>query len=74
VGSNDDSTVEHVLGRFAETIKNYNQQAKRGYDIKYSFGYEPYSPEANPSIEDLLKAADEKMYKMKSTSASNLSQ
>ena len=69
VVNNDDSNVEHTLNRFAEAISIYNQQAKRGYDIKYSFGYESYLPENNESIEDLLKVADEKMYEMKKATA-----
>jgi diguanylate cyclase (GGDEF)-like protein len=65
----DKSTIGELLTRFRKAIDSYNQQAKRGYDIKYSVGYATYSQENNDSVDDLLSKADEEMYKVKKTRA-----
>jgi len=55
-----------LLTRFKQCVIDHNKQAKRGYDIQYSFGCINFSLNEDTSIEDLLEKADREMYKNKS--------
>jgi diguanylate cyclase (GGDEF)-like protein len=59
------SEIEIVLERFQLSIDKYNQEAKRGYDIRYSSGEAVYDPKQNRTLEELLDYADKEMYKNK---------
>lgn len=59
------SEIEIVLERFQLSIDKYNQEAKRGYDIRYSSGEAVYDPKQNRNLEELLDYADKEMYKNK---------
>lgn len=61
----DRSKIDIVIKRFDQAVNEYNQQAKRGYDLKYSVGQVNYAPEENESIERLLEKADARMYEHK---------
>ncbi len=63
-----ESKLDAVLARFRAAIAAYNQQAKRGYDLKYSVGHIAFIPEDNESIDELLERADQKMYEHKRAS------
>ena len=54
--------VEIILERFNQAVINYNENAKRGYDICYSIGIATYDSSKHKSIEDLLSEADTLMY------------
>ena len=61
----DQQNVASALERFKQGIDAYNQQAKRGYDLKYSVGHVTYDANKYASIEELLSAADALMYEQK---------
>jgi diguanylate cyclase (GGDEF)-like protein len=63
------SIVHDILARFDEAVKEYNEQAKRGYNIDYSIGIAIYDNSKHGSIEDLLADADKLMYEQKQKSA-----
>lgn len=54
-----------VMEKFRGEIDNYNQQAKRGYDISFSYGVVEYDPTRHDDVEALLAEGDELMYKFK---------
>ena len=58
--------VSEVIQRFDAALSNYNQTARRGYDISYSVGISHFDKENHGSIEDLLHQADSVMYTQKS--------
>ena len=60
----DDASLDSVLARFAEAIRDYNVTAKRGYDLAYSVG-RVMQNDTNASIENLLAQADAVMYENK---------
>lgn len=62
------SKVDTVLARFKAAVDAHNQEARRGYDIKYSVGHVAYSPDSPCSIGDLLAGADDRMYEHKKAS------
>jgi len=59
------ASAQEIIGRFAQSLTDYNQKAQRGYDILFSEGI--VSPDmAQPeNIESLLEQADASMYKNK---------
>ncbi|MDO8828123.1 sensor domain-containing diguanylate cyclase [Methylophaga sp.] len=58
----DAENTVRVIERFKTEISTYNQQAARGYDIEYSVGFINTLVENHIDINDLLAAADKKMY------------
>jgi diguanylate cyclase (GGDEF)-like protein len=54
-----------VLARFEQAIDDYNKQANRGYELKYSVGSVFTTINEDVTIDDLLNRADKKMYKHK---------
>lgn len=53
-----------VFSSIQEKINKFNLSDKK-YKIEISYGFAEYFPESNFSAEDLIKTADENMYKMK---------
>lgn len=60
----DDAIMGEVLARFAESIRDYNVTAQRGYDLVYSAGRVVHQSADDP-IEQLLAQADALMYEHK---------
>ncbi|WAM34561.1 sensor domain-containing diguanylate cyclase [Caldicellulosiruptor morganii] len=54
-----------VLSRIQEKIEKFNSSEAKPYKISISYGFAEYSPELDLTSEDLIKLADEKMYRMK---------
>jgi len=54
-----------VLARIQNKIDEFNTKIQKPYKIQISYGFAEYSPTSNLSIEDLIKIADENMYKVK---------
>lgn len=61
----DTENTQRVIDRFKTEVTAYNKEAARGYDIEYSVGYINTSVDDNMTIDDLLAAADKKMYAAK---------
>lgn len=61
----DADNTQRVIDRFKTEVTTYNKEAARGYDIEYSVGYINTSVDDNMTIDDLLAAADKKMYAAK---------
>jgi len=57
--------VTTAIERFALTLKKYNQEMKRGYDISFSYGAVEFEVEKHSSIEELLAESDSLMYQLK---------
>lgn len=66
----DETTIDSVLTRFNQAVHQHNQQIKQDYEIKYSVGYQVYSPAKNQPIEELLAKADRAMYQQKQSGKS----
>lgn len=60
----DDTNLDTVLARFAEAIRDYNDTARRGYDLAYSVGRVVHQRDSG-LIENLLAQADLLMYENK---------
>ena len=60
----DDAIMDEILARFAESIRDYNRTAQRGYDLVYSAGRVVHQ-HGNDSIDRLLAQADALMYEHK---------
>lgn len=61
----DETKSTQALSRFSQCLKDYDEKAKRGYDLKYSVGRVCFSNNEDVSIQDLLDRADKDMYKNK---------
>ena len=57
--------AEYVIEKFSHSLKNFNQEANRGYDISFSYGIVEFNPEKHREIETLLAAGDLLMYEVK---------
>lgn len=57
--------AEEVVARFAGSIERHNREARRGYDIAFSYGIVEFHPAAHATVEDLLAAGDTLMYQVK---------
>ena len=62
---NDEVDSTEILARFAQAVVDYNKQANRGYDLKYSVGCINTANDDNATIENLLNRADKNMYQQK---------
>ena len=58
-------TAINVMDKFSDALKRYNQQAKRGYDLSFSYGVVQFDPEKHDGIESLINEGDELMYQHK---------
>ncbi|ADL42937.1 diguanylate cyclase with GAF sensor [Caldicellulosiruptor obsidiansis OB47] len=54
-----------VFSRIQDKINKFNISSSNTYKIDISYGFAEFSPESNFTAEDLIKIADENMYKMK---------
>lgn len=59
--------AEEIIEKFSHSLKQYNQEANRGYDVSFSYGIVEFKPKKHPSIEALLADGDSLMYKVKKT-------
>lgn len=57
--------VEAIIERLQHSLDQYNQTQNKDYDISFSFGIVEFDPERHSAIEELLKDADDLMYKHK---------
>lgn len=57
--------LQIALDRFQQALTAFNQQAARGYDIKYSVGATIMQSDETCSIEELMARADAVMYEQK---------
>ena len=60
----DSLDSDRYIKQLEESIETANKETKKEYTLHYSVGCEKYDPKQD-SIEDVLKKADEEMYKMK---------
>lgn len=56
-----------MMLRIAENIQKYNSQKLHHFTIGISFGFAEYSPDHPMTLEEMLAAADNEMYKQKNT-------
>ena len=54
--------LEHALERLRDAIDQYNKDAKRGYDIAFSFGKVAFDASGHADVEDLMAKANALMY------------
>ena len=59
------NAAENAIKRLVDALGNYNQEAKRGYDIAFSHGIVEFDPITHDSIEALLAEGDKLMYECK---------
>ncbi len=57
-----------TLDRFQKAVDTYNNEAKRGYKLRYSVGHIGYHPDKFDSVDELMAAADAAMYEQKKDS------
>ena len=57
--------AEYIIERFSHSLKKYNQEANRGYDVSFSYGIVEFNPEKHCAIEGLLAVGDSLMYEEK---------
>ncbi len=63
-----DSSLDYRLlieERINKKLKEFNENLNKPYKISFSTGLSVYDPVNPASIENLIKTADEKMYKEK---------
>jgi diguanylate cyclase (GGDEF)-like protein len=63
--------AEHVVERLERLIEKHNKEAKRGYDISFSYGIVEYNPDKHPTAEALLADGDSLMYQRKAHSSND---
>lgn len=59
--------AEQVIRKFADAVQAYNEEAGRGYALKFSAGLVEFEPSAHRNIEALLAEGDAQMYAIKAT-------
>lgn len=57
--------AESVVSRLQQSVEKYNREAKRGYDIMFSYGVVEFVPEKHSTIEAMLVEGDSLMYAFK---------
>lgn len=60
--------AELVVSRLCELVEHYNQNAKKGYDISFSYGIVEFAPERHTAPDVMLADADALMYQLKQNS------
>ena len=61
----DKAAAIDVMNKFADTLEDYNLQAKRGYDLSFTYGIVQYDENIHSTIEDLIHDGDTLMYQNK---------
>ncbi|WP_087022352.1 GGDEF domain-containing protein [Thaumasiovibrio subtropicus] len=59
------NVAQVALNRFRESVKSFNKEANRGYDLCFSEGIASAKPNEDVSLEAMLEEADKAMYKHK---------
>lgn len=59
------SVAEELIGRFARSLAEFNEQAQRGYDIAFSSGITECLPGQHQTVVELLANSDALMYESK---------
>ncbi len=62
--------LDNALERLRDAIDQYNKDAKRSYDIAFSFGKVAFDASGHADVEDLMAKADALMYQNKSNKGS----
>ena len=57
--------AENVASRLHQSVEKYNQEAKRGYDVSFSYGIVEFNPDKHHTIDTLLADGDSLMYELK---------
>jgi diguanylate cyclase (GGDEF)-like protein len=65
-GTNE-GEIDTVLRRFGQALSDYNETARRGYNLEFSVGHATIPPGEKCSVADLLESADRYMYESKRT-------
>lgn len=60
--------AEEIISRSRQSIDRYNRDAKRGYDISFSYGIVEFNPDKHKTLEELLSDGDSVMYRYKKSS------
>lgn len=61
--------AELQMTRLRLSIEKYNHEAKRGYDILFSYGLVEFNADTHSTIEDMLADGDALMYALKKSKA-----
>ena len=65
LANTNEELAVNVVARFTQEMARYNQRAKRGYEISFSYGVVEMSQDKHRTIEALLADGDALMYEMK---------
>lgn len=57
--------AETVVSRLHQSLERYNREARRGYDIAFSYGIVEFAPERHATLDALLAEGDTLMYEIK---------
>lgn len=57
--------AEDIIQRFNRSLKKYNEEADRGYELAFSHGVVEFSPDKPLGIEELIANGDSMMYEAK---------
>jgi len=57
--------ADSVVLRLNQSLDKYNQEAKRGYDISFSYGIVEFNPEKHHTLDAMLAEGDSLMYELK---------
>ncbi|MEH6628029.1 MAG: sensor domain-containing diguanylate cyclase [Motiliproteus sp.] len=57
--------AEKVIDKFGKSLHQYNQEARRGYDVSFSYGIVEFNHKKHTTIEELLAESDSLMYELK---------
>lgn len=57
-----EASISPLLSRLASALGEYNGEARRGYDIRYSVGCFQFDATQHRTVQDLIKDADAAMY------------
>ena len=57
--------MEDIIEKFSQSLREYNQEIQRGYQVSFSSGIVEFNPEVHDTIEELLADGDALMYKSK---------
>lgn len=60
-----DLKPEHIIQRLEASVAEYNRVSRRRYTLSLSIGAVHIEPETDASLNELLKQADEEMYRVK---------
>lgn len=57
--------AEGVVARLRRCVEKYNEEAKRGYDISFSYGIVEFNPAKHQTLDAMLADGDSLMYRLK---------